>query len=89
MGLEENGESKDTVSVINNFITDKLHLTDIRIDKARQLWKFQKKTRPILVAFNSQSDRKAVLIHYTKLAGSNIYINFDLTREQLKKNSKN
>ena len=85
VGLEENGESEDTVSVINNFLTDNLHLTDIKIDKARRLGKFQKKIRPILVAFNSQSDRKAVLTHCTQLAGSII---LDLTREQLKEQQK-
>ena len=73
VGLEENGESEDTASVIN-FLTDNLHLTDIKIDKASRLGKFQKKTRPILVAFNSQSDRKAVLTHCTQLAGSNNYL---------------
>lgn len=90
VGLEENGESEYTASVINNFLTDNLHHTDIKIYKARWLEKFQKKTGPILVAFNSQSDRKAVLTHRTQLAGSNIYIiyNFDLTREQLKEQPK-
>ena len=37
VGLEENGESEDTASVINNFLTDKLYLTEIRINKARWL----------------------------------------------------
>ena len=88
VGLEETGESEDAVSVSNNFFSEKLDLTDIRIEKARRLGKSQSKTRPILVAFNSQLDRKKVLSNRSKLAGSNIYINFDLTRDQLKEQQK-
>ena len=33
-------------------------------------------------------DRKKVLTSRTKLSGSNIYINFDLTKEQIKQQHK-
>ena len=88
VGLEDKGDSEDTVSAVNNFLTGNLNLTDIKITKAKRLGKFQKKPRPVLVAFNSSSNRKTVLSHRTKLAGTNIYINFDLTREQIKEQQK-
>ena len=84
VGLKENGESEDTVLVINNFLIEKLNLPNIKVATVKRLGKSQKKARPILVAFDSYYDRKTVLSHCSKLAGLDIYINFDLTREQIK-----
>ena len=41
------------------------------------------KHRPILVTFANPAERKQVLSNRSKLAGTKIYINFDLTKEQM------
>ena len=86
VGLKENGESEDMISVINYLLTEKLEISNIKITEAKRLGKSKKKARPILVAFDSYFDRKMMLSHRSKLAGSDVYSNFDLTTEKLKSN---
>ena len=73
VGLEDKRDTKNTVSVINNFLVENLKLTDIRLKD----WVKSKRNQG--VAFNSPSNKKAVLSYLTKLAGSDIYTNLDLT----------
>ena len=58
VGLDENGEAEDTVSITNKFFSEKLDLTDTKTERARRLGKHQGKAGPILVTFNTQMDRK-------------------------------
>jgi len=84
VGLKEEDDNEDVVAVTSSIFASKLGLDNVAIAKAKRLGKSDNKKRPILVTFSTQSDRKEVLENRKKLAGSDIYINFDLTREQIK-----
>ena len=88
IGLEESSVEDNPINVVKDFLNDKLNLTNISIVQARRLGKVKQssnntKYRPVLVTFSNFAERKQVLSNCSKLAGTQIYINFDLTKQQM------
>ena len=87
IGLEEERDENTTETMVKDLLRSKMNLDNICLVKAHRIGKrrtvSQTKNRPILVTFQSKSDKGAVLLKQTSLAGTKIYINNDLTREQL------
>ena len=85
IGLEESSVEDNPINVVKDFL-NKLNLTNISIAQARCLGKIKQssnntKHRPVLVTFSNSAERKQVLSNHSKLAGTQIYINFDLTKQ--------
>ena len=83
--LEYKTEQEKAPSIISNLLSSKLGLSNISSSQARRLGKHkeaQNKPRPILITLPKSHNRNSVVSNRSKLAGSNIYINFDLTKEQ-------
>ena len=90
LGLEESSVEDNPINIVKDFLSDKLNLTNISIAQARRLGKVKQssnntKHRPVLVTFSNSAERKQVLSNRSKLAGTQIYINFDLTKQQMNK----
>ena len=88
IGLEESSVEDNPTNVVKDFLSNKLNLTNIFIAQARRLGKIKQssnntKHRPVLVTFSNSAERKQVLSNRSKLAGTQIYINFDLTKQQM------
>ena len=83
MGVKES--DVDTEVLVKDLITTKLNLSDVEITNARRLGKQNKNPRPVLVVFDSVESKRKVMRNRTKLLGSKIYINNDLTLDQRKK----
>ena len=70
------------------FLKEKLDLNcETSITDVKRLGKKlpnRSKPRPILISLNSPAAKKSILAKRSSLAGSNIYINHDLTRDQMK-----
>ena len=82
-------ESEETAdSQIMNLFKSKLELCDAGVANCRRLGKKihgRSHPRPILVTFTSVEKKREALNKSTKLVGTRIYLNHDLTREQLTK----
>ena len=86
MGVKES--DVDTEVSVKDLITTKLNMNDVEITNARRLGKrneTRKYPRPVLVVFDSLESKRKVMRNRTKLLGSKIYINNDLTLDQRKK----
>ena len=86
MGVKES--DVDTDVLVKDLITTKLNLNDVEITNARRLGKrneTRKNPCPVLVVFDSLESKRKVMRNRTKLLGSKIYINNDLTLDQRKK----
>ena len=83
-GIQESStETENTTDVVTTFLSDDLGLTDIAIVKTRRLGKKQaQRARPILLTLDSSTTKGIILAKRVALAGSKIYINPDLTKEQ-------
>ena len=85
VSLDES-DNEETPTVVNNFLETKIELSSINIVKARRLGKRQaapSKPRPILVTFHLHKEKGSVLAKKSSLAGTKVFINNDLTREQM------
>lgn len=86
VGLEESEEHEYTQDVVHKFLEAKMGLNSVTVGQARRLGRKHipmSKSRPILVTFQSQTDRSLVLSKRSVLAGSKVFINNDLTKEQM------
>lgn len=87
VGLDETDEPQEnTPHLLNVFFKEKLNVENVNIVQARRLGRKQEassKPRPVHITFQSQNDRSLVLSNRSKLAGSKIFINYDLTKEQM------
>ena len=88
VGLKESSTEEDSSTAVKDLLREKLDIANVSIIQARRLGKIQQtsnnnKHRPILVTFANPAERKQVLSNRSKLAGTKIYINFDLTKEQM------
>jgi len=80
---ENNAEAENTMEVVTTFLSKNVGLTDIKIAKTRRLGKKQaQRTRPIVLTLDSSTTKRKILAKWVALAGSKIYINPDLTKEQ-------
>ena len=85
VGLDES-DNEDTPTVVNNFLETKVELSSMNMVKAQRLGKRQavpSKPMPILVTFHSHKEKGSVLAKKSSLAGTKVFINNDLTREQM------
>ena len=83
VGLQENVDDENIADRIQELFADKLELQDVAIANSRRLGqRKQNGSRPILVQLESANDKRKILQRRRSLAGSNIYINNDLTPEQ-------
>ena len=88
VGLKESSTEENSSTAVKDLLREKLDIASVSIIQARRLGKIQQtsnnnKHRPILVTFANPAERKQVLSNRSKLAGTKIYINFDLTKEQM------
>ena len=87
-GLNETNEKEDTSKTVQDLFASKLEASSVGITQTKRLGKHNvTRPRPILVTFSSQTEKSKIMKCRKKLAGTNIYINNDLTREQ-KQNEK-
>ena len=74
--------------VTNQFLNERLGLNcETSIIEVRRLGKKlpnRDRPRPILISLNSPVAKRSILAKRSSLAGSNVYINHDLTRDQMK-----
>ena len=86
MGVKES--DVDTEVLVKDLMTTKLNLNDVEVTSARRLGKqneTRRHPRPVLVVFDSVDSKRKVMKNRTKLLGSKVFINNDLTPEQRKK----
>ena len=80
--------SSDPSTLIKDLCKSKLGISDDGICTCKRLGKQKSGSshpRPILVAFDSVERKQIVMRNRTKLAGTNIFLNYDLTKEQMQK----
>ena len=90
-GIQEALPNEDTPTIVSEFLNSRMGITSIKISQARRLGRSQLSThkpRPILATFHSHSDKSQVLSKRASLAGSKIFINHDLTKEQMEEEKK-
>jgi len=79
--LKKEEDSKDIVAVTSSMFISKLGLNNVAIATAKQLGKYANKTdKSWLLLVYSQTEKNR-----TKLAGSDIYISFDLCNQRANK----
>ena len=78
---EQPGENwEHTAELVNELIEDKLQLPKMELERAHRVGqRREQESRPVIVRFNKFSDREAVLRNCTKLKGTNIHLNEDLS----------
>ena len=83
MGLEE-VENEDVSNTVSTFLDQKLGLTEMNVSEVKRLGKrmASRKSRPILVSLDSMQCKQQIMQRRSKLVGSKIYLNNDLTKEQ-------
>ena len=86
VGLKETeDENEDTIEKVNKIMEEKMNLSHTGIVKAHRLGKKGNSPsipRPVLVSFNSIREKSRIMSKRSSLAGSNIYFNNDLTKNQ-------
>ena len=85
VGLNEDEENEDIPTLLSEFLCTKMKLTSVNITQARRLGKKARennKPRPILMTLGSHLDKTTVTANRSKLSGTRVYINNDLTKEQ-------
>jgi hypothetical protein len=85
-GLQEAQPNEDTSTIVSEFLNSKMGISTVKISHARRLGRRQQpshRSRPILASFHSYSDNSQVLSKRATLTGSKIFINHDLTKEQM------
>ena len=86
MGLKESEGS--TNSLINSLLENKLDLQDTGVASCRTLGTPRKNSsnpRPVLVVFDTVEKKLTVMKNHAALAGTEIFLNNDLTKEQILK----
>ena len=83
MGLEE-VENEDVSNTVSTFLDQKLGLTEMNVSEVKRLGKkmASRRSRPILVSLDSMQCKQQIMQRRSKLVGSKIYLNNDLTKEQ-------
>ena len=74
-----------TNSLINSLLENKLDLQDTGVSSYRRLGtpnKSSSKPRPVLVVFDTVEKKRTAMKNRTALAGTEIFLNNDLTKEQ-------
>lgn len=88
-GLSECSEvTSEKVEEVQQLFMAKMGLTDVNIVDVRRLGRYQvgrRKPRPVLVCLASRADKIAVMQSKNKLAGTEIFINNDLTKQQVER----
>ena len=86
VGLQEDQEKENIVEKVQCLFNNKLELEDIAIAKAKRLGQprqnLQHNPRAVLVQLESLREKRKVMQNRSKLSGSRIFINHDLTQEQ-------
>lgn len=88
MGVSENENGENLEGQIRTIFENQLEMKDVGVLRCRRLGKkFNGRTnpRPILVSFETVEKKMSVMKRRTKLAGTKIYLNHDLPREQMVK----
>ena len=86
VGLKESEGS--TNSLINSLLENKLDLQDTGVSSCRRLGtpnKSSSKPRPVLVVFDTVEKKRTAMKNRAALAGTEIFLNNDLTKEQMLK----
>lgn len=86
VGLNES--EMGTEVVVNTFLQEKLNITTPTVTHCRRLGRNnpeRSQPRPILVSFNSIDEKREIMAKKKMLAGTSIFINNDLTKEQMDK----
>ena len=77
-----------TQDITFKFLKERLDLNcETSITDVKRLGKKfsnRSRPRPILISLNSPAAKKSILVKCSSLAGTNIYINHDLTKDQMK-----
>ena len=82
VGIAESS-NEETEGVVLDMLDQRLGLTDITITQVRRIGrKRSDHCRPILVSVGSLNDKRRIMVKRSQLAGSNIFINSDLTKDQ-------
>ncbi len=86
VGLQEDQQEENIEEKVQELLRDKLDLEDIAVASAKRLGRpkerHQKSPRSVLVELENRNDKQKILQRRIQLAGTRIYINNDLTREQ-------
>ncbi len=82
VGLPEE-EQENTKSLSLKFFEEDLQIQGIHVSEAFRIGKKDQGTRPILVRFANKDDKGKVMKQKFKLKGKFIWLNDDLTKEQL------
>lgn len=92
VGLDEPDGEENVNERIASLFAEKLELSNISITSSKRLGKKVaprgSRPRPILVALDSISAKKQVMLNRSKLAGTKIYLNNDLTKTQQEEEQK-
>ena len=86
VGLNES--TLQTEEVVNNFFQEKLNIQTSAVAQCRRLGRKnleRSQPRPILVTLESMDKKRQIMSRKKMLAGTSIYINNDLTKEQMSK----
>ena len=86
IGIQEAQLNEDTSTIVKEFLEFRMGITSVKIAQACRLGRRQpstQKSRPILATFHSQSNKSQVLSKRASLAGIKVFINNDLTKEQM------
>ena len=81
-----NESEMNTETTLMSFFEDKLNISPPPITYTKRLGRKNEESvysRPLLVAFKTLEDKKLVMKRKKILAGTRIYINNDLTKEQM------
>ena len=84
IGLTEE-DSERTETLVSDLFENRLSLSNVSVHKVTRLGKKNgeiKSSRPVLVTFESIEDKRKVLSAKSKLSGSKVFINNDMTKDQ-------
>ena len=85
VGIAESSNERRE-GVVLDMLDQRLGLTDITITQVRRIGrKRSDHCRPIWVSFSFLDDKRRIMVKQPQLAGSNIFINPDLTKDQKEK----
>ena len=84
IGLTEE-DSERTETLVSDLFENRLSLSNVSVHKVTRLGKKngeRKSPRPVLVTFESIEDKRKVLSAKSKLSGSKVFINNNMTKDQ-------
>jgi len=88
-GVHEN-QHENTARVVRELIQTKLE-ENVDVSVCKRLGKYEQnrfRPRPILVVLESMEEKRRIMKSRSKLAGTNIFLNNDLTKDQMEREKK-